>query len=154
MKTDIWSGRPWIDVLIERLLYPEVSDNSKETAIRRNIEEYGHINSQGLWQHAQDLHKLKSGMTPIWKRGTEYKVPCLTKKCNRTMPNHDQKQNSIKTMVIWTGEISWDLSSLQRITGESWPPREGNSLPQEWAHQQIVESQNVIPKKIHIKPCK
>lgn len=115
---EIWSGWPGIDVLIERLLYPEVSDNSKETAIRGNIGEHGHINSQGLWQHTQGLHKPKSDMTSIWKRGSGYKVPHLTKKCNRTMPNHDQKQNSTKTMVIWTGEISWDLSPLQRTTVE------------------------------------
>lgn len=43
---------------------PEVVDSSKEIAVSRRNREDDHMYSQGLWQHAHDLHKFKPDKTP------------------------------------------------------------------------------------------
>lgn len=50
----------------------------KEFCFRNDMADT-YMNSQSLWQYAEDLYKFKADKIPAWRTGNRYKAPSLVK---------------------------------------------------------------------------
>lgn len=72
-----------------------------ETVSSRHTRADTHMNSQRLWQHAQDVHKFKSDRVSVLRgevEGKQTQGPTLTKKLS-TVDTHWQREKSI--FCLW-----------------------------------------------------